>query len=773
MRQKLFHSVLFIVLCLAFGGNALAQPIVVNNQSMSKNGAVYQPNIDQSKYNKRTLLNGVEIYEPKTDNASISKAEEADMVTVTCQFVADEEFYLNAGVMEVYNKDLSQLFYPDYSTWPFDENEFVCRVPVGEYDFLAQAVCIKEDGRSNGMAYYVKEQVNIQHDTTLVMDFAEVTCKYEFKYYKPDGSQAQLPVVKYNTGAWDEIPDTISFGNIESFNSTQALLSGDVGQVTLLETMASAEILGHDSWGTIYTNNLSDRYKIGSVIVFNDDDNACIVKYETAPTPEEETVHENKADDYVLYQEKFTPSLANNTGSEGQLGYNLITLVDENFGGTSSFGGGSLSGMLGVKAKNNTTALYVDAPRSTSENIKFDVMLAPLYVDQIICITENFGYYDEDGNFIITFINEYTTNGTMTGLPVLFNSDGSVEYVNAGPGVAKGDWFLNITNPEVSDIRYVLYPGHPHFSYSPNQKVMDYGTSCPINALRNDNMEAGIFFPSKHTRFNCCYVGRYGEVRGVDLYNLQTEIRYNGEIICNNFITEGTDMYNFASQGYPDGEITAHFVNCNMMVDGLQGMNVTDVYFDQRNEDWAAPVLQMLLFKDSEGNIIDRFDTAEEGIIEFAGGDFYPIEVGVGVGEEIAYITWYDCKPQTVEVSYSPYSAEDWTALEVSEIPEEYYMPGFGYFYRGSLKDVTGDGEKGWFDLKIKLTDLSGNWQEQVISPAFRIGDGSLTDIKTVKSDIATEVARYTIDGRTLSAPQTGVNIVKMSDGTVKKVLVK
>ncbi len=100
-------------------------------------------------------------------------------------------------------------------------------------------------------------------------------------------------------------------------------------------------------------------------------------------------------------------------------------------------------------------------------------------------------------------------------------------------------------------------------------------------------------------------------------------------------------------------------------------------------------------------------------------------------------------------------------------------MPGFGYFYRGSLKDVTGDGEKGWFDLKIKLTDLSGNWQEQVISPAFRIGDGSLTGIEAIKNDTATEVARYTIDGRTLSAPQTGVNIVKMSDGTVKKVLVK
>ena len=226
-------------------------------------------------------------------------------------------------------------------------------------------------------------------------------------------------------------------------------------------------------------------------------------------------------------------------------------------------------------------------------------------------------------------------------------------------------------------------------------------------------------------------------------------------------------MYNFADQGNPDGVITAHFVNRNMMVDGLQGMNVTDVYFDQRQEDWAAPVLQMLLFKDREGNIIDRFETAEEGTFELAGGDF------TEMFDEATWITWFDCKPMTVEVSYSPYSADQWLPLEVNEVPSEFFMPGFGYFYRGSLQSVTSSSATGWFDLMVKLTDASGNWQEQVISPAFRIGTGSPTGIEVVTSCDATEVARYTIDGRAISAPQAGVNIVMMSDGTVKKVLVK
>ena len=46
--------------------------------------------------------------------------------------------------------------------------------------------------------------------------------------------------------------------------------------------------------------------------------------------------------------------------------------------------------------------------------------------------------------------------------------------------------------------------------------------------------------------------------------------------------------------------------------------------------------------------------------------------------------------------------------------------------------------------------------------------------IQTINKDTnATEKARYTLDGHEISAPQHGINIVKMSDGTVRKVTVK
>ena len=54
------------------------------------------------------------------------------------------------------------------------------------------------------------------------------------------------------------------------------------------------------------------------------------------------------------------------------------------------------------------------------------------------------------------------------------------------------------------------------------------------------------------------------------------------------------------------------------------------------------------------------------------------------------------------------------------------------------------------------------------------ITEGIPSGIGEVKTEVdKTEVSRYTIDGKKLSEPQEGINIIKMSDGTTKKVIVK
>lgn len=50
--------------------------------------------------------------------------------------------------------------------------------------------------------------------------------------------------------------------------------------------------------------------------------------------------------------------------------------------------------------------------------------------------------------------------------------------------------------------------------------------------------------------------------------------------------------------------------------------------------------------------------------------------------------------------------------------------------------------------------------------------DATGIDSVTTKSD-AKEVSRYSVDGQKLDAPIKGLNIVKYSDGSIKKVVVK
>ena len=47
------------------------------------------------------------------------------------------------------------------------------------------------------------------------------------------------------------------------------------------------------------------------------------------------------------------------------------------------------------------------------------------------------------------------------------------------------------------------------------------------------------------------------------------------------------------------------------------------------------------------------------------------------------------------------------------------------------------------------------------------------TGVSNIRTTAASEAVRYTLDGRQISAPQHGINIVRMSDGTVRKVMVK
>ena len=112
---------------------------------------------------------------------------------------------------------------------------------------------------------------------------------------------------------------------------------------------------------------------------------------------------------------------------------------------------------------------------------------------------------------------------------------------------------------------------------------------------------------------------------------------------------------------------------------------------------------------------------------------------------------------------------------------------GWGYYYRASLKDVEGAGEKGWFDLRFSMADAAGNTHVQTVSPAFRIDDLVDTGISQLTNDngqstIPGNETVYDVMGRRLANAQSsisngqsqkGIHIVRRVDGDVRKVVVR
>ena len=135
-----------------------------------------------------------------------------------------------------------------------------------------------------------------------------------------------------------------------------------------------------------------------------------------------------------------------------------------------------------------------------------------------------------------------------------------------------------------------------------------------------------------------------------------------------------------------------------------------------------------------------------------------------------------------------------WTApaAEKKNVTYEYYLKKDGKVYNASTSFIGGDKDgvrkvlregNAYMNTTITLELADGNyeWGVQTVNAAlkgsvfakgdnFQVGNGS--GIIEKKAAEAVEVARYNAAGQQVAA-QKGLNIVKMSDGTVQRVIVK
>ena len=71
-------------------------------------------------------------------------------------------------------------------------------------------------------------------------------------------------------------------------------------------------------------------------------------------------------------------------------------------------------------------------------------------------------------------------------------------------------------------------------------------------------------------------------------------------------------------------------------------------------------------------------------------------------------------------------------------------------------------------DITVQVNS-NGKLAETVVSVTVN----EATGIDGVDTEDAEVVGRYTLDGKMLDAPQRGINIIRMSDGSIRKVIVR
>ncbi|MBO5540114.1 MAG: hypothetical protein J5980_04125 [Muribaculaceae bacterium] len=665
------------------------------------------------------------------------QGENSNEVNVTCVFNNDDNYSNTSGCKYVF-MDVDD-----------SDNKFIVsggtktvKLPQGRYDLVACYPYLNNISVPKTF-FVVREQVSITCDTTFSLFPDEAKICIQFQPRLPSGEICQMPIFEHIN---DTSGDYISLGNISSLYFTTSLVlketKKNLWSNTSKWTTVSVGAIEYNAnhFSNMYINEVSSRFNICSCMTFSNEAGFYQVNFNLENCVD--TIITNCSEDYRIYEAQFkqTPR----SKSEGEV---LIPTIKSTIYDTKG-------GISGVHMFSRTQ--FVE---DENESVRY-------YFCNAFESNNDFPLIQFSSASAVeceSLLDIWESGCNILGKPIV-NEHGELRHLYNGIASYGDMTYYNYPDSSRKEgiSYYPSYPGNSQFSkYVENSKTI-YGNSCPILVPTLQSFSDTENDISKYLTMNH-YIGRNSEDIERDMYVAKTSVYVNEELV-----TEGEGMFfwpwtkSAESQGLVDITVT----NDNVDVDGIPGKNVTNIHFNMAGEDNTAPTLQMLDFRDQDGNAIDRFDTVEEGKLQFYCGDFNERYM-----DNEYHTQYFVCNDLVgVEVAYSPYQADTWTALGTNEVAE-YYYDGMGHYYAAPLASVTGEAYEGWFDLKIKLTDAAGNWQEQVISPAFRIDNLAYSNVATVGSDNAREVARYNLAGQRVDGDAKGVVIVKMSDGTARKVI--
>lgn len=126
-----------------------------------------------------------------------------------------------------------------------------------------------------------------------------------------------------------------------------------------------------------------------------------------------------------------------------------------------------------------------------------------------------------------------------------------------------------------------------------------------------------------------------------------------------------------------------------------------------------------------------------------------------------------ESNPVTVRAEIAPLNSDNYTPLNVESYAANNMMPIWGDGYKFSLGEYNEKSATGWFQMRLTLTDATGNKCVQTISPAL-YAESAKSGVAGVKED----AFGISLQGNTLfisSADAAAVEIYSISGTLVKQ----
>lgn len=259
--------------------------------------------------------------------------------------------------------------------------------------------------------------------------------------------------------------------------------------------------------------------------------------------------------------------------------------------------------------------------------------------------------------------------------------------------------------------------------------------------------------PSRYS-FACTYCGNMGEERHVDIETVEPVIKING-------IEATEDQLNAISRNrMPENSVISwEYLNTNITpIDGITPYNRAVTEVSTKSSDRQAPTVQSLRIHDASGKPALSFDNSDEGHLMLYAGDFKcnPLE----------FDQWYSFnETPAMTIEYRPNGTETFTTLEHKEVPEKFFMPGYGACFTADLDRIGIESANKWYDLRITLKDSAGNSQQQTLSPAFRIEKINDTGIMSNMAETTEFFDVYSSQGILLKKSVTKAQISTLPSG--------